>query len=228
MTLAERSPNAPGPKPVLGDQPIDRLYEAALVCIDRRGFRKTSMDDIARQAGVSRPTVYTYFRSKKDVVLEVIVRQAADLLADVKKRVSRRKGLDRVIEAACLGALATVEHRYFRALVAGGEATEWIAELSVHERFRMVEREFWRPILQEAIDLGEVRADRGVDEMIDWIVFQQFTLGTFGESLGLTERDIRARITVYLGRSLQPLSPAEEVDQREEPGVLRRRATAIP
>ena len=203
MTVAERSPNVRGPKPLLGDRPVDRIYEAALVCIDQRGFRKTSMDDIAREAGVSRPTVYTYFRSKKDVVLEVIVRQAADLLADVKKKVSRRKGLDRVIEAACLGALATVEHRYFRALVAGGEATEWIAELSVHERFRMVEREFWRPILQEAVDLGEVRADRDVDEMIDWIVFQQFTLGTFGESLGLTERDIRERITVYVGRSLQ-------------------------
>jgi AcrR family transcriptional regulator len=193
-----------GPKPVLGDQPVDRLYEAALVCIDRRGFRKTSMDDIAQEAGVSRPTVYTYFRSKKDVVLEVIVRQAADLLTDVKKKVGRRKGLDRVIEAASLGALATVEHRYFRAFIDGGEATEWIAELSVHERFRAVEQAFWRPILEEAIDLGEVRADRDVEEMIDWIVFQQFTLGIFAASLRLTERDIRERIAVYVGRSLEP------------------------
>jgi AcrR family transcriptional regulator len=193
-----------GPKPLLGDRPIDRLYEAALVCVDRRGFRKTSIDDIAREAGVSRPTVYTYFRSKKDVVLEVIVRQAAELLADVQQKVGRRKGLDRVIEAACLGALATVEHRYFRAFIAGGEATEWIAELSVHERFRAVEQDFWRPILQEAVDLGEVRADRDIDEMIDWIVFQQFTLGTFGEALGLTERDIRERIVTYVARSLQP------------------------
>jgi AcrR family transcriptional regulator len=192
-----------GPKPVLGDQPIDRLYEAALVCIDRRGFRKTSMDDIAQEAGVSRPTVYTYFRSKKDVVLEVIVRQAADLLADVMTKVGRRKGLDRVIEAACLGALATVSHGYFRAFIASGEVVEWIAELSVHERFRAVEQDFWRPILQEAVDLGEVRADRDIDEMIDWIVFQQFTLGAFAESLGLTEHDIRERIAIYVGRSLQ-------------------------
>ena len=195
---------ARGPKPVLGEQPIDRLYEAALVCIDRRGFRKTSMDDIAQEAGVSRPTVYTYFRSKKDVVLEVIVRQAADLLADVKEKIGRLKGLDCVIEAACLGALISVEHHYFRAIIAGGEATKWIAEISMHERFRAVEQDFWRPILQEAVDLGEVRADRDIDDMIDWIVFQQFTLATFAESLGLTERDIRERIAIYVGRSLQP------------------------
>lgn len=205
MTLAERSPNPPGPKPLLGDRPIDRLYEAALVCIERRGYRKTSMDDIAREAGVSRPTVYTYFASKKDVVFEVIVRQAADLLAGLEKTVARRKGLDRVIEAACLGALATLEHPYFHAVVAGGEATPWIAEITVHERFRSVEQDFWRPILQEAIDLGEVRADRDVDEMIDWIVFQQFALGTHGESLGLTERDIREWVNTYVVRSLQPL-----------------------
>ena len=195
-----------GPKPLLGDQPIDRLYEAALVCIDRRGFRKTSIDDIAKEAGVSRPTVYTYFRSKKDVVLEVIVRQAADLLADVGKRLGDRKGLDQVIEAACLGALISVEHHYFRAIIAGGEAVEWIAEISMHERFRAVERDFWRPILQQAVDLGEVRADRDIDDMIDWIVFQQFTLATFAESLGLTEEHIRDRIGVYVGRSLQPSS----------------------
>src|SRR5882724_11487134 len=109
MTVAERSPKTTGPKPLLGDRPIDRLYEAALVCIDRRGYRKTSMDDIAREAGVSRPTVYTYFGSKQEVVLEVIVRQAADLLATLGKKVARRQGLDCVIEAACLGVLAMFE-----------------------------------------------------------------------------------------------------------------------
>ena len=205
MTVAERSPNVRGPKPLLGDRPVDRIYEAALACIDQRGFRKTSMDDIAREAGVSRPTVYTYFGSKKDVVLEVIVRQAADLLATLGKKVARRQGLDCVIEAASLGVLAMFEHPYFRAIIAGGEATPWIAEIVVHERFRSVERDFWRPILRRAIDVGEVRADCDVDEMIDWILLQQFALGTHGESFGLTARAIRELVSTYIARSLQPL-----------------------
>lgn len=68
-----------------------------------------------------------------------------------------------------------------------------------------VERDFWRPILQQAIDIGEVRADRDVDEMIDWILFQQFALGTHGESFGLTEPAIRELVSTYIARSLQPL-----------------------
>jgi len=44
-----------------------------------------------------------------------------------------------------------------------------------------------------------------VDEMIDWILFQQFALGTHGESVGLTEPAIRGLVSTYIARSLQPL-----------------------
>src|SRR5256885_28246 len=36
----------------------DRLMEAAEACFDKYGVAKTTMDDIAKVAGVSRPTVY--------------------------------------------------------------------------------------------------------------------------------------------------------------------------
>jgi AcrR family transcriptional regulator len=46
-----------------------RLVEAAERCIVRWGIRKTSLDDIAREAGVSRATVYRAFPGGKDRVL---------------------------------------------------------------------------------------------------------------------------------------------------------------
>jgi AcrR family transcriptional regulator len=49
-----------------------RLVEAAERCIVRWGIRKTSLDDIAREGGVSRATVYRAFPGGKDrVVAEV-------------------------------------------------------------------------------------------------------------------------------------------------------------
>ena len=38
-----------------------RLMDAAEECFDRYGVVKTTMDDIAKTAGVSRPTVYRHF-----------------------------------------------------------------------------------------------------------------------------------------------------------------------
>ena len=57
-TPSVRGKGQRGPKPLLGDEPRDRIYEAALRCFDRTGIGKATMDGVAREAGVSRPTVY--------------------------------------------------------------------------------------------------------------------------------------------------------------------------
>jgi AcrR family transcriptional regulator len=49
----------------------DRILDGALRALARHGLRKLSMSDIGEEAGVSRGTLYRYFRSK-DEVLEAI------------------------------------------------------------------------------------------------------------------------------------------------------------
>ncbi len=51
----------------------DAVLESALRTFARFGYRKTSMDDIARQAAISRPGLYFLFTSKAD-----LFRAAAD------------------------------------------------------------------------------------------------------------------------------------------------------
>ena len=55
------------------DETERRLVEAARACIARWGLRKTSLDDIAREAGVGRATVYRVFPGGKDRLVEVVV-----------------------------------------------------------------------------------------------------------------------------------------------------------
>jgi AcrR family transcriptional regulator len=50
-----------------------RLVDAAVACVARWGLRKTSLDDIAREAGVSRATVYRVFPGGKDRVVDVVL-----------------------------------------------------------------------------------------------------------------------------------------------------------
>lgn len=58
----------------LGADDTERhLVEAARACIARWGLRKTSLDDIAREAGVSRATVYRVFPGGKDRLVDVVV-----------------------------------------------------------------------------------------------------------------------------------------------------------
>jgi AcrR family transcriptional regulator len=50
-----------------------RIVDATLVCLARYGTAKTTVDDIARQAGVSRATVYRIFRGGREEILAAVV-----------------------------------------------------------------------------------------------------------------------------------------------------------
>ena len=53
-------------------QPTDtrtRILEAAVACVERWGLAKTSLEDVANEAGLSRATVYRYFGGGRDEVL---------------------------------------------------------------------------------------------------------------------------------------------------------------
>ena len=51
-----------------------RLIDATLACLARWGVAKTTLDDVARQAGCSRATVYRVFPGGKDSLIEATVR----------------------------------------------------------------------------------------------------------------------------------------------------------
>jgi AcrR family transcriptional regulator len=52
----------------------NEIIDAAYVCFTRHGTRRTTMHDLAEQAGISRPALYQYFRSKDDVFRSLVDR----------------------------------------------------------------------------------------------------------------------------------------------------------
>ena len=50
-----------------------RIIDGTLACLARHGTAKTTVDDIARQSGVSRATVYRAFPGGRDEILEAVV-----------------------------------------------------------------------------------------------------------------------------------------------------------
>src|ERR1700689_143678 len=89
------------------DEARERILAAAERCIDRHGGRKTTMDDIASEVGLSRPSVYRYFADRDDLLVELIARHARVLNDRARKSVSRQSGLpDQIVE----GVLSIADH----------------------------------------------------------------------------------------------------------------------
>jgi AcrR family transcriptional regulator len=59
---------------VTAPAPVDvRARAAVLACIGRFGLAKTTIDDIAREAGCSRATLYRYFDGKPEIVRSAVL-----------------------------------------------------------------------------------------------------------------------------------------------------------
>lgn len=65
----------------------NRILTAAAEQFGAQGIRKSSVEDVARRAGVSRITVYRRFKNKDALIEEVILRELQTLLSDFESAV---------------------------------------------------------------------------------------------------------------------------------------------
>ncbi len=60
-----------------------RILEVATELFIRQGYRKTSMDEVAREAGVAKGTVYLYFKNKTDLLMHAVAMEKFRYIGDV-------------------------------------------------------------------------------------------------------------------------------------------------
>ncbi len=75
------------------------ITESAVQLFTEKGFEKTSIEDIAREAGIGKATVYTYFSTKDEIFMSFCDEEMADSFARLQS--SDRAGvklLDQLLE----------------------------------------------------------------------------------------------------------------------------------
>ncbi len=120
-----------GPMNIIADQGVrrgrkfDQVLDGARKIFLRDGFERASVDDIAREAGVSKATIYAYFPDKQLLFLEVARcechRQTeaaeASVDGDVPVRVALTIAAERIIQFL----MSEFGQRMFRIVVGEGE-----------------------------------------------------------------------------------------------------------
>ena len=62
------------PRPDVSAQRRTEILDAATACFTRRGYTNTTMDDIVAECGLSKGTLYWYFKGKDDLFNSVVSR----------------------------------------------------------------------------------------------------------------------------------------------------------
>jgi AcrR family transcriptional regulator len=71
--------SAPPRRRLTAEERRTGILDAALVVFSRSGYHPTSIDDIAREAGVSKALIYEHFASKQELYADLIARNAREL-----------------------------------------------------------------------------------------------------------------------------------------------------
>jgi len=81
-----------------------RVLDAALKCIARVGLAKTTLDDVAREAGCARATVYRCFANKQLLLTALVSREAFALRDAIAEAAAPHESFDDAVTAAVVTA----------------------------------------------------------------------------------------------------------------------------
>ena len=145
----------------------DAILEAAALRLSRDGYERTSIDLVARDAGVTRPTVYRRWPSKDELVIAAVANQikgsvhepTGDLRRDLMDQAESL--VERWSSNHYVGMLGTaiVERRHHPAIY------EQLLEKLVEPRRRQM-----RDILETAQTNGQARPDLDIEVIVAMFV----------------------------------------------------------
>lgn len=167
------------------------IIESAYVCFRKHGLQKATIVDIAKMAGVSRSTVYEYFRDKA-AILEACAEHASEqFYREMSKAMDRGSSLEEKLSFAAVFVtqvrLAIASEEYF---------DEDAISLLLTKDAAVLLREcvdFFAPYLSAAKLTGEVRKDLDVASAGEWFGRMLFSLfSTPSSTLDLDDPDVVA------------------------------------
>lgn len=154
----------------------ERLRRVAMELFAERGYGGTSMSDIARGVGVRKASLYNYYGSKDELLLDLL-RRALDLWTATSRPPleaagSRQQRLRAHLEVA----VAFVSEHPHEAAIVRLAATQITGELGERVHALVTEHEHdYRPLMErffaEAIEEGEIETADPRDLLVYWQVF---------------------------------------------------------
>jgi TetR/AcrR family fatty acid metabolism transcriptional regulator len=156
------------------------IIDAARSVFAHSGFASGIMDEIAKQAGIAKGTLYLYFRSKSEIYRAVLAHDMEFLKKDTLQRIDAVEGLKNKIGAFTLARLENAEARreIFRIL----DFEQGKPSMTRHQYRDWLREPVLRlaAAIEDAFERGEIR--RVPAERVAWMI-ADMTRGTFQRRL---------------------------------------------
>ena len=176
------------------------ILDVARVRFDRFGVKKTTMDEISKEAGISKKTLYELFRNKEDLFVSVFIKEALNNRQWILKRVDHiRDPLEKIREVLQI----TVNyhwHETFMAKVLQDEDGLYAPFLK--DKYRIQVEEGILTIFSDMLEAGiNQRQVRDLDSnIVAYFIFKLFQSVTYARTASIKgdKKDLKEFIDFIL------------------------------
>ena len=148
----------------------EQILDSAWRCYKQNSVHKTRMDHIAREAKVSRTTIYRYFQNRHEVLMGVIIRALQTVNDQVFERVAATTSFaEFLVEVLVNEAELVPQSPVFSVL--------WDEEAVIMSRVKIgsgdifiMMSKYFRPRFDAAKAAGEVRDGLDFESCMNWII----------------------------------------------------------
>ena len=130
-----------------------RILQSATAHFVRFGYRKTSIDEVARAAGVAKGTVYLYYRNKAELVLHAIALEKCPYISRLEPLLDTDVPATERLQALIVLGLLTIQEMPLLSQLTSGDHELALAlnevDGSVLERINSLRAEFVVNLLDE-------------------------------------------------------------------------------
>ncbi|UOG20453.1 TetR/AcrR family transcriptional regulator [Gordonia amicalis] len=155
----------------------DQILDAAARHIEHYGLDRTTIDDIARETGVSRATIYRYFEDRYEIVLSLIGKRARTLIEKIREIIRDEPSYAGKLT---VGMIELVDRGrrdpILRSLISSDTALLGTRLLDSSHLATDLTEELWQSVLEEGVAKGEFREDLDITQACAWLSYTEMIL----------------------------------------------------
>jgi AcrR family transcriptional regulator len=143
----------------------DELLDLAAAMFAERGLRATTVRDIADSAGILSGSLYHHFKSKEQMVEEVLRDFLDWLFGRYQEIVETETDPLKRVEGLFMASFEAIEHRHAQVVIYQDEAKRLssLPQFAFVDERNREQRTMWIDVLKQGVAEGSLRADLDVD-----------------------------------------------------------------
>lgn len=180
----------------------ERLFEATVDLVAKRGYRNTSIDQIVKAARVGYVAFYDLFEGKEDCFLAAFDRIAEETAEELAEAIAGEEEWPRQMVAALARLLDLVVADPRRARIAlvevqaAGPAAYARYEEAVDQAVPKLRE--GRALSKDAAELSDTLEEAILGGIV-WVIHQRLVKGELGEADSLLEQSIQIALSPFIG-----------------------------